>query len=209
MTFTALFNPNKSRHTLNSNASPYVEHPNLSEPRVQYAFTVRTYQRDQTQEPAIVEASTRGRASLVAILNSKEFVTLREAAQLSGIAEQDVLSREEHRGLFALAVPESHPKYPAWQFSTAWGTGVLATLLHAMANKSGLEIYRFFTTPNPRLTRSGALAHPEVGPPSPLQLLGVSVDGTEDSIPKPLENAAVLTVLNLAQAFAAEGMDVA
>ncbi|MDB5780858.1 hypothetical protein [Caballeronia mineralivorans] len=177
----------------------------LAKPREKRAFSVRERHGELAAEPAIVAASARGHADLNAILNSAEFVTLSQAAQACGTSEQTIRVRVRERRLFSVTGPGgTRSKYPVWQFSPAWGQGVLEALLRAMPQKSGLEVYRFFTTPNPHLVQPDSTATRDPGP-TPLDLLGIARDGSGRAAPRPLTDTAVQTVLALAQAFAAEG----
>jgi hypothetical protein len=120
-------------------------------------FDVRDTRDSLTKEPALSEALSRGHEDLNAILNSGEFVTLSQAAKVCGTSEQTIRTRIKERKLFSVTGPGGmRSKYPVWQFSSSWGKGVMEALIKTMAAKSGLEIYQFFTTPNPRLTKSGA-----------------------------------------------------
>ncbi|SOE48532.1 hypothetical protein SAMN05414139_00237 [Burkholderia sp. D7] len=178
----------------------------LATPRAERAFSVRQHRDTLTREPAMVEALTRGLTDLNALLNSDEFVTLSEAAQICGTSEQTVRTRVKDRKLFSVAGPGSvRSKYPVWQFSSSWGEGVLEALLKAMPAVSGLEVHRFFTTPNPRLAEVSRKEMQDTRPPSPLELLDITRDGSGRTAPKALDAPVVQALCVLARAFAAEG----
>jgi hypothetical protein len=177
----------------------------LATPRAKRAFSVRQHLEPLTREPAMSEAFARGHADLTSLLSSDEFVTLSKAALICGTSEQTVRTRVKDRKLFGVAGPGSvRSKYPIWQFSSSWGDGVLEALLKAMPAASGLEVHRFFTTPNPRLAEVNRELTRDARPASPLELLGISRDGSSQTVPKAVDAPAVQMLCALARAFAGE-----
>jgi hypothetical protein len=181
----------------------------LATPRIAAPFEVRDSRDLLTNEPPISSALTRGHADLNGILNSGEFVTLSQAAKVCGTSEQTIRTRVKDRKLFGVAGPGGvRSKYPIWQFSRAWGQGVLEKLLKAMPGKSGLETYQFFTAPNLQLAKTGA-GKKKGALPSPLDLLAIKRDGSAQSSAKPLGDPVVQRILRFAEAFAAESPEAA
>lgn len=181
----------------------------LAAPRAAKPFETRNPRASLTKETSIADALSRGHQDLNAILNSGEFVTLSQAAKVCGTSEQTIRTRVKGRKLFSVTGPGGlRSKYPIWQFSPSWGPGVMEELLKAMPAKSGLEVYQFFTSPNPRLAKAGARRKTGVLL-SPLDVLSISRDGSGRSAAKPSSDPAVKKIYLLAEAFASERQEAA
>ncbi len=174
-------------------------------------FAARRAKRSLLREPATRHAITQGRSSLQALLASDEFVTLSEAAQICAVTVQAIRHRVLAGKLFGLAGPGGvRLRYPVWQFSHRWPAGAMEQLLAAMSTRSALEKYRFFTTPNPRLSagdgRGSSRQEKGSGPMSPLDLLGISRTpaGIDDDHAALVDPRALAAVLDLARVYGAE-----